>query len=48
MSVEERDFNVAHVVNLNEDPMLNKKLFYNLEKIKNLKVGRERVEERKF
>ena len=31
---------VVHIVNLNEDPLLSRKLIYNMEKLKELKVGR--------
>ena len=33
---------IVHIVNLNEDPQLSRKLIYNMEKLKVLKVGRNK------
>lgn len=37
---EKKDYNVAHLTNLNEDPMLSGKIYHNLEKKEKLIVGR--------
>lgn len=39
---------VVHIVNLNEDPQLSRKLIYNMEKIKALKVGRQKSDENRI
>ncbi len=39
-----KDFNVAHLTNLNEDPLLSNQIYHNLEKIQNFRIGRKNGE----